>query len=152
MTGLREKTIKVLESLDVYYQDLGADKYDAIAEEIQIQCRNLPSSQDPVDFLKIVEYYRKQLNLLDIIPSRREYDRIRLLLDRLISVIRMKYLLEMLEECVDDDDYSRKFNLEQLEYDHEKNHSEVTYEDEDGLEATLETLEEYAKDDDVYVG
>ncbi len=88
--------------------------------------------------------------------SRMRYDRIRLLLDRLISVLRMRHLLEMLSGCVDDsNEFGRKFNLEQLEDDHQNNHSGVTYEDEDGqdgLEATLETLEEYAEDDDVYVG
>ncbi len=162
MNELREKTIKVLESLEKYYRNLGAyntpsqNAYNTVAQKIQVQYKKL-SHESIFQLLEIVNKYRKDLDSLDIQKfSRMRYDRIRLLLDKLISVLRMRHLLEMLEGYVDDpNDFSRKFNLEQLEYDHQNNHSGVTYEAEDGqdgLEAIVETLEEYAEDDDVYVG
>ncbi len=162
MNELREKTIKVLESLEKYYRMLGAyntplqNAYNTVAQKIQDQYNNLPH-ESIFQLLEIVNEYREDLNSIDIEKfSRFRYDRIRLLLDRLISVLRMRHLLEMLEGYVDDsNEFGRRINLEQLEDDYQNNHSGVTYEDEDGqdgLEEILETLDEYAKDDDVYVG
>ncbi len=124
MDELRKKIINVLKSLVRYYRNLG-DDYDAISEEIEELLKTLPHYKDPVNFLKIVENYRKQLNSLEIIPSKLEYERIRLLLDRLISIIRMKHLLKMLKDYADDQN-----------------------EDEDDPVATLR---KYTLDDDVYV-
>lgn len=159
MNELREKTIKVLKSLEKYYRNLSAyntpsqNAYNDVAQKIQDQYNNLPH-ESIFQLLKIVNKYREDLNLLDIEKfSRMRYDRIRLLLDRLISVLRMRHLLEMLEGHVhDSNEFGHRINLEQLEDDYQNNHSGVTYEDEDGQDGLEETLEEYAKDDDVYVG
>jgi hypothetical protein len=124
MDELRKKIINVLKSLVRYYRNLG-DDYDAISEEIEKLLKTLPHYKDPVNFLESVENYRKQLNSLEIIPSKLEYERIRLLLDRLISIIRMKHLLKMLKDYADDEN-----------------------EDEDDPVATLR---KYTLDDDVYV-
>ena len=132
MNELRNKTVNVLKSLDAYYQDLGGNENHAIAQEIQTRIDNIPR-KCLADLLEIVEKYREQLLSLKIIHSKIEYEREILLLDRLISILRMNNLLEMLKKYGDDED---------------EDGLEATDEDEDGLEATLE---KYAKDDDVYV-
>lgn len=136
-TGLRDKTIDVLKNLEIYYRNLG-DEYKSRVGEIQEELEKLPTSEDL--FLTIVEKYREQLNTLDEIPSTRKNERIKLVLDRLISILRIKHLLKILENyTVEKDAY---YDLETMQKD------TATDEDEDD---PVTTLEEYAKDDDVYV-
>ena len=41
MNELRNKTVNVLKSLDAYYQGLGGNENDAIAQEIQTRIHNI---------------------------------------------------------------------------------------------------------------
>ncbi len=137
-TGLRDKTIDVLKNLERYYRNLG-DEYKSRVEEIQEQSEKLPTSEDL--FLAIVTKYRKQLDTLDQIPSKVKNERIKLVLDRLISILRMKHLLKILA------DYTVEKKWVKVDFG---TMQENTDEDED--EDDPETiLEEYAEDDDVYV-
>jgi len=141
MTGLREKTIHVLKNLEMYYLNLG-DEYETRAEKIQEQLKNLPFSEDLDLFLTIVEKYREELNTLDEIPSTRKNERIKLVLDRLISILRIKHLLKLLGNYT----YEKNayYDLETMQK------ATATDEDEDE-DDPVTTLEEYAEDDDVYV-
>jgi hypothetical protein len=141
MTGLREKTIHVLKNLEMYYLNLG-DEYETRVENIQEQLKNLPFSEDLDLFLTIVEKCRKELKTLDEIPSIRKNERIKLVLDRLISILRIKHLLKLLGN----------YTYEKKEYYDLQTMQKATATDEDEDEDDpVTTLEEYAQDDDVYV-
>jgi hypothetical protein len=153
MAKLREKIINVLKSLEKYYRNLG-DAYNTVSQEIQNQYNNLPSVSI-FELLKIVNKYRNDLNSLDIQKfSRMRYERIRLLLDRIISVLRMHHLLEMLKEYGHDEVDNTHHSLEGLEkhgFDEDDDQEKFHYDTDEDEDDPVATLENYTKDDDVYV-